>query len=49
MFELVWGVFDIVFVIIIVVDLYCIFKCIGLEGISFKEFLMIVFGWENYD
>lgn len=49
MFELVWGVFDIVFVIIIVMDLCCIFKCIGLEGIGFKEFLMIVFGLKNFD
>lgn len=49
MFELVWGVSDIVSVIIIAVDLYCIPKCTGLEGTSFKELLMIAFGWENHD
>lgn len=49
MFELVWGVSDIVSVIIIAMDLYCIPKCTGLEGTGFKELLMIAFGLKNAD
>lgn len=49
MFELVWGVSDIVSVIIIAMDLFCIPKCTGLEGTGFKELLMIAFGWEDAD
>lgn len=49
MFELVWGVSDIVSVIIIAMDLCCIPKCTGLEGTGFKELLMIAFGLKNPD
>lgn len=49
MCELVWGVSDIVSVIIIAMDLYCIPKCTGLEGTGFKELLMIAFGLKNAD
>lgn len=49
MFELVWGVSDIVSVIIIAMDLYCIPKCTGLEGAGFKELLKIAFGLKNAD
>lgn len=48
MCELCWSVLDIVFVVFIIIEIKCCFGCIGLEGISIKNVLKIVFGWKGF-
>lgn len=45
----VWVVSDIVSIIIIAIDLYCIPKHTGLEGTCFKKLLKVAFGWKITD
>lgn len=48
MCELFWSVLDIVFVVLIIIEVKCCFNCIGLEGIKVRDVLKIVFGWREF-